>query len=97
MADQILSTKSIGLSIFLTVLFGPFGMLYSTVSGGITMLIITIATGVPTMGLTLFVMWPACIVWGAIATHDHNKEYLSKIRFLEKESKCLKSYTYPVE
>ena len=84
--NTVVSTKSIGLSIILTILFGPFGMLYSTICGGITMLIITIVTGIPTMGLTLWIMWPACIVWGAIATHDYNKEIYSEIRFFERRN-----------
>src|SRR2546428_2338934 len=36
----IIKSKSIGLAIILTFLFGPFGMIYSTLWGAITMLII---------------------------------------------------------
>ncbi|MBN3662084.1 MAG: hypothetical protein FQY80_03495, partial [Ornithobacterium rhinotracheale] len=42
--------KSVGLSLLLTFFFGPLGMLYSTISGAIIMLIISIVLSVITLG-----------------------------------------------
>ena len=46
-------TKSMGIAIILTVLFGPLGMLYSTIIGGVIMLIASVILGAVTFGLGL--------------------------------------------
>jgi len=63
--------KSIALAIVLTLLFGPLGLLYSTVLGAVIMTIITL--------LLFFVggfliTWPICVIWAYIAVKKHNKK-----------------------
>lgn len=70
-------TKSMGLSIILTVLLGPLGMFYSTVIGAIIMSVISIVVGVFTFGFGLLLMWPIAIVWGALATSTYNKNLIA--------------------
>ncbi len=70
--------KSVGVAFVLTWFFGPLGMLYSTVSGALIMLgvsvIGTIFIGIVTFGLGLIVLWPliwvASIIWGCVAAAD---------------------------
>jgi hypothetical protein len=69
----VIPTKSMGISIILTFLFGPLGMFYSTITGGIIMLVLTTIIGIVTFGIGLIIMWPICIVWAAIATNSYNK------------------------
>ena len=69
-------TKSMGISIILTVLFGPLGMLYSTIWGGIIMFVISAIVGLLTLGLGLIITWPVCIIWAAVATSSYNKKLL---------------------
>ena len=69
-------TKSIGLSLVLTFLFGSFGMLYSTIIGAIIMIIIELIVGIVTFGIGLFVTHFICMVWGAIAAHNYNQRLL---------------------
>ncbi|MCG3119873.1 MAG: hypothetical protein ALAOOOJD_02410 [bacterium] len=64
--------KSIGVSLLLTFFFGPLGMLYSTIWGGIIMLIVSIILGLITLGLSLFLTWPICMIWGAVAANSYN-------------------------
>lgn len=65
--------KSVVAAFLLTFFFGPLGMLYSTVTGGIIMLVVCLAIlglTVVTMGLASALMLPAwivCIVWGVVA------------------------------
>lgn len=47
------SQKSMGLAIILTLFFGPLGMLYSTIAGGIIMFIIGIPLVIFTLGIRL--------------------------------------------
>lgn len=70
-------TKNMGTSIILTVLFGPLGMLYSTMLGGLVMLVVSVVVGFVTLGLGLFVTWPICIIWAAMATSNYNKKLIS--------------------
>ena len=83
MADErpqrvvVTPTKSMGISIILTVLFGPVGMLYSTIWGGIIMGVISLLVGIFTLGLGLLITWPICLIWAALATSSYNKKLLA--------------------
>jgi len=65
--------KSAGVAIILTVLFGPLGMFYSTIAGGIIMTILSLLVALFTLGLGLIITWPICIIWGALAASSYNK------------------------
>ena len=71
----VVSTKSIGLSLILTFLFGPLGMLYSTIPGAIVMFLVSLPVGLFTLGFGLFLTWPVCMIWGAWAANEHNKRF----------------------
>jgi hypothetical protein len=73
-------TKSVGISIILTFLFGPLGMLYSTVAGGLFMMLVSLAVGICTFGVGLLVTWPICILWGALAASSYNAKLTRGIR-----------------
>lgn len=72
---NVVAPKSVGVAFLLTFLFGPFGMLYSTVPGALIMLGVSVVGGIVfgilTLGLIWFVwgplMWVISIVWGCIA------------------------------
>ncbi len=70
-------TKSMGISILLTVLFGPLGMLYSTILGAIIMIVISAVVGFLTVGIGLVITWPICIIWAAVATSSYNKKLIA--------------------
>jgi hypothetical protein len=71
------STKSMGVAIILTVIFGPLGMLYSTILGGIIMGIISLIVGVLTFGIGLVITWPICVIWAAVAANSYNNKLLT--------------------
>jgi hypothetical protein len=73
-------TKNVGVAILLTVLFGPLGMLYSTIVGAIVMLVITLVVGALTLGIGLLLTWPLCIIWGALAASSYNKKLVAGSR-----------------
>ena len=75
----VMSTKSVGVAIVLTFLLGPLGMLYSTVLGGLVMLVVSAVVGILTLGFGLVVTHPLCILWAAIAAHSHNQRLLSRL------------------
>lgn len=66
------STKSVGLAIVLAFFFGPLGMLYSTVTGALVMLVVNLVVALLTFGLGLVLTWPICVVWAAVSASTHN-------------------------
>lgn len=74
-------TKSVGISLILTILFGPLGLLYSTAVGGLIMIVASIVLPSFTFGLVtlaLLITWPISIIWGAVAVSFHNKKLLAQ-------------------
>lgn len=67
------SEKSMVVTILLTFFFGPLGMLYSTVMGGVIMIAVSVVVAVITLGFGVLITWPVCIIWAAIATSNYNK------------------------
>jgi hypothetical protein len=82
----VTATKSVGISIILTLLFGPVGMFYSTVLGGVIMLgvnafVLVLAICTAGIGGLLFLItWPICVFWGAMAANSYNKKLLRGLR-----------------
>lgn len=71
------ATKSVGVAFLLTFLFGPLGMLYSTVAGALVMIVVSIVLGFFTLGFSFFVTWPICMIWGCLAASSHNQKILA--------------------
>lgn len=59
--------QSVWVAFILTFFFGPFGMFYSTVPGAVVMLVVSLFFALFTFGLSLFITWPICIIWGMAA------------------------------
>jgi len=68
--------KSVGLAFFLAFFFGPLGLLYASVIGGIVMFFITIILFflIPIVGGILG--YVGCIIWAVIAAGDANKKMI---------------------
>jgi hypothetical protein len=65
--------KSVGAAIILAIFFGPLGMLYSTVSGALAMMFISFVLFFLTAGFSVFITWPICIIWSALAAESYNR------------------------
>ena len=64
--------KSVALAVVLTFFFGPLGLFYSSVVGGVVMLLVSLIAAGATFGIGLLFTWPACMIWGAIAAANYN-------------------------
>ena len=54
--------KSVMAAFLLTLLFGPLGLLYASIAGGIIMIIL-----VPfTLGIGALIVWPISMIWAVI-------------------------------
>jgi hypothetical protein len=64
--------KSVAASLALTFFFGPLGMFYSTVTGGIVMMTAGLFFCLITLGFGILLVWPACMLWAGLAANAHN-------------------------
>ena len=74
MTDDIRATivlakpaKCVWAAFFLTFLFGPLGLLYATVGGGIFMIFLAMVVGFFTLGFGLIFVWLLSMIWGVTA------------------------------
>lgn len=68
--------KSAALAFVLALLFGPLGLLYATVNGGLIMLVINVLFFIPTAGLIVFLTTPIEAVWAVMAVNESNRKTL---------------------
>lgn len=68
--------KSMGVALILSFLFGPLGLLYSSVVGGVVMIVVSLLVALVTLGFGLIITWPICMIWAAVATNSHNKKLM---------------------
>lgn len=59
--------KIVAAAFFLTLLFGPLGLLYASIGGGIFLTICAVIFVPLTAGVAAILLWPASIIWGVIA------------------------------
>ena len=67
--------KNVGVAILLTFFFGPLGLLYATVSGGLIMILVSILTAplVILFGIPQLAIWIGCMVWAGVAVTNLNQ------------------------
>jgi hypothetical protein len=70
---QIGSHKSVLGAVLLAFFFGPLGMLYATVPGGLVMFFVSIIVAIPTLGLGLLITIPLGTLWAGLSANSHNK------------------------
>lgn len=84
--------KSVGIAILLTILFGPIGLFYASVAGGLIMTFGPICLFIYALfeqgydfillafwaGFIVYVLfgWFICVVWAVMAVNDYNKKLL---------------------
>ena len=64
--------KSAGLAFLLAFLFGPLGLLYASVVGGLVMICVGIIIFFLTAGLGEIFVWIVCIIWAIVAVNNEN-------------------------
>jgi TM2 domain-containing membrane protein YozV len=75
-AALLMNQKSTGVALLLTFFFGPLGLFYSSVMGGVIMLLVGGIIIVFTAGIGSILVWPICMIWAVMATGSHNKRLL---------------------
>jgi len=75
----IAKQKSVGMALLLSFLFGPLGLLYASVTGGIIMIILSIVIGIFTFGIGLIFTWIGSIIWAVVAANASNQKIASQV------------------
>lgn len=70
--------KSAGLAFLLTFLFGPIGLLYASVSGGIIMIVLGVIIGIVTLGFGLIVVWIISMIWAVVSANNANNKPMAQ-------------------
>ncbi len=77
--------KNMILALLLAALFGPLGLLYATIPGGLIMLcvfiILFVLITIFTLGLgfllPFFIISPTCVLWAYMATEKYNERLMN--------------------
>jgi hypothetical protein len=78
--------KSMAAAVILAIFFGPLGLLYASVTGGLVLLAADIAAVVLSfltlgMGAVLFpLIWIASIIWAVLAVQGKDQQVLTQIK-----------------
>ena len=73
--------KSVAAAFLLAFFFGPLGLFYSSIVGGIVMLIIDLPVAIFTLGFGLIFTNIICVIWAMVAVNNHNKKLGSPQQF----------------
>lgn len=66
--------KGMGVALILSILFGPLGLLYASVLGGILLMILAVVGGFFTLGVGAIVAWVLSPIWAIFAVLGHNRK-----------------------
>ncbi len=81
----ILERRSMWIGLVFTLIFGPFGLMYCSVTWGIVMLIVTAAVAYFTSGIGLLILWPVFLIltYFLIARHNNKVQSLNQINYMD--------------
>ena len=65
--------KSVGLAFIFALFFGPLGLLYASITGGIIMFLVNLVLLFILPGVGLVISWIICIIWAVIAAQNTNQ------------------------
>lgn len=78
--------KSMAAAVILTIFFGPLGLLYASITGGLVMLgayVLAIVVTFFTLGLgaVLFpILWILCIVWAILGVQGKDQQVFTQVK-----------------
>jgi hypothetical protein len=65
----------------MTLLFGPIGLLYTSLKGGVIMLLVSFGIIYFTISICLIITWPLCMIWAVNA----NKRSARHLKYKHKD------------
>ena len=74
----VLPFKSVAGALLFCAILGPVGLLYSSLTGGIVMIILALLVLRAKLAGPIIVVWLVSCIWGVAATNYYNKKILRK-------------------
>ncbi|TCO73546.1 hypothetical protein [Rhodovulum euryhalinum] len=65
--DMLHCGDNVAVAAIAALLLGPFGMFYSTRTGAIVMIVLTVLVALPTLGFGVLLTLPLCVLWAVLA------------------------------
>lgn len=78
-AVAAMMSKNMTVGVLLAIFFGPLGLLYSSILGGIIMIVLSLLVAFLTMGFGLIVTQIICVIWAVIAIKKHNTNLIANM------------------
>jgi hypothetical protein len=69
--------KSLGVALLFSIFFGPLGLLYSSVRGGIMMVLVAFVVISSHFAVPIILMWISCCIWSVMATNRYNNKLMA--------------------
>ncbi|MGH9014570.1 MAG: hypothetical protein ACRDZ1_11620 [Acidimicrobiia bacterium] len=73
--------RSVGAAFALTLLFGPFGILYVSVPAALVTMAVSAVAVVVTLGLAIFLVWPASMIVGCVIASRRRSEHAAWLAY----------------
>ncbi len=70
--------KSVFVALVLTFFLGPLGLFYANTTGAVALIALAAIGVVPTLGYVLVFVWPASMVWAAIAANNRHHSFVAE-------------------
>lgn len=71
--------KSVAVALLFSILLGPLGLLYASVRGGVTLILLSFIVLSSHFWFPMAILWVSACVWGVSATNRYNKKLLAWI------------------
>lgn len=69
--------KNLGVALLFSIFFGPLGLLYSSLRGGIIMVLIAFVVISSHYPVPIILMWISCCIWSVMATNRYNNKLMA--------------------
>jgi hypothetical protein len=77
-AESRLPFKSVAVALIFAVLLGPIGILYSSVLGGVIMIILGFIVISSRLIVPIILVWLVSCVWGVMAANRYNRKNMKR-------------------
>lgn len=74
---SFLPYKNLAAALLFSVFFGPVGLLYASVRGGIIMLLVAFVVFSSRFPIPVIIMWVSCCIWSVMATNYYNNKLMA--------------------
>jgi hypothetical protein len=77
---SLLPLKNIAAALLFSVILGPVGVLYSSVLGGVVMIILGFVAFSAKFPVPIIMVWLGSCIWSVAAANKYNKKLLNEMR-----------------